>query len=992
MSARTEMSIRRGWAALLVGLLALSVLAGALAAPSDSDSVGSVPSVKSLAPHAPIRIDSNADFDAAHGVSGGAGTAGNPWVIENLDINGSGAGDCLYIGNTTENVVIRNCTLHHASGAWDWPVNMSNGINLFNVNNCIVHNNTLFSNAEGGVCYTTGQHSKIQNNTIYNNNWEGAWFDGIADTMVANNTIVSNYSWGTNIYMSDCWRIVYKNNILVRGGFFIMGDLNNWNTHDLDDTNKVNGKSVIYIKNQSNGAAPANAGQIILANCTNFVVNDQRLNASTAGILVGHSKVITIRNNVISNCSYGAFIEHSTFIDIDKNVLLTCTQGSYILYASMANFTNNRFEVDDVGILSFYSDTCIMHNNTMNYGGVQLNGFTLQHWNTHTIDVSNTVNGRPIRYYKNKNDLTVELNAAQVILANCNGVDLVGQNISGVKPGIEIAYTSNANIYGNTLSHCGLGVSCDNSTLNTIYHNNFISNSHNAWSNTPNTWDNGPSSGGNYWSNYVGVDANHDGFGDTNYSISNTSWQNVDRYPLMAQYTHPFNLSPPAIVLVSPLNGSALRPGRPIDVSILGANVSSVVLSVDGGAFSGFPAPYNVSTTSWTEGFHNVTVIANNTFSLSSKAKFTFVVDIVAPDIALRSPANNTDVRTGNLIDLDISDPHIALVNYSRAAGASAPRYNLSAPYDINTAGWPDGPVTVTARAGDSAGNSMVRTFSFEMDGTKPYVVEVAPENLETNVEPGVSVRIKFSEPMNASAVQGAISVWPVRTISVFSWNDDNTEVTFQFLSNLSFNTNYTIAVSLGAVDLVGNPLNASFSWKFLIWTDTDRDGLPNFRDPDDDNDGVTDAMDAFPLNPDESVDTDKDGIGDNADLDDDNDGIVDVDDDFPTDPYETKDTDGDGVGDNQDAFPQDASESVDSDGDGVGDNEDFLPQFNNNIFYLIVILVPCATAIIITYIVMRRRGGKGHREEPGKEEPPQSPEEDEAPVMDPMAPPAKEQ
>ena len=47
-------------------------------------------------------------------------------------------------------------------------------------------------------------------------------------------------------------------------------------------------------------------------------------------------------------------------------------------------------------------------------------------------------------------------------------------------------------------------------------------------------------------------------------------------------------------------------------------------------------------------------------------------------------------------------------------------------------------------------------------------------------------------------------------------------------------------------------------------------------EDTDDDNDGVADGSDAFPLNAAESFDTDLDGIGNNADLDDDGDGVPD--------------------------------------------------------------------------------------------------------------------
>ena len=54
--------------------------------------------------------------------------------------------------------------------------------------------------------------------------------------------------------------------------------------------------------------------------------------------------------------------------------------------------------------------------------------------------------------------------------------------------------------------------------------------------------------------------------------------------------------------------------------------------------------------------------------------------------------------------------------------------------------------------------------------------------------------------------------------------------------------------------------------------------------DGDDDNDGVSNANDAFPQDPDESVDTDGDGTGNNADTDDDNDGVSDMDDACPLD------------------------------------------------------------------------------------------------------------
>jgi len=122
-------------------------------------------------------------------------------------------------------------------------------------------------------------------------------------------------------------------------------------------------------------------------------------------------------------------------------------------------------------------------------------------------------------------------------------------------------------------------------------------------------------------------------------------------------------------------------------------------------------------------------------------------------------------------------------------------------------------------------------------------------------------------------------------------------------------------------------------------YNDTDSDGVKDNVDAfpldptetlDSDNDNVGDNADAFPLNPTETLDSDNDNVGDNADafpldptetLDSDNDNVGDNADAFPNDANETLDSDNDNVGDNADAFPNDANETLDTDGDGVGDN-----------------------------------------------------------------------
>lgn len=103
---------------------------------------------------------------------------------------------------------------------------------------------------------------------------------------------------------------------------------------------------------------------------------------------------------------------------------------------------------------------------------------------------------------------------------------------------------------------------------------------------------------------------------------------------------------------------------------------------------------------------------------------------------------------------------------------------------------------------------------------------------------------------------------------------------------------------------------------------DTDGDGQYDPFDEDDDNDGVRDLADAFPLDPSESLDTDGDGIGNNADTDDDGDGVSDSEDEFPIDENnQYADSDNDGILDNLDNCPGFANtDQRDNDNDGVGD------------------------------------------------------------------------
>jgi parallel beta-helix repeat protein len=96
--------------------------------------------------------------------------------------------------------------------------------------------------------------------------------------------------------------------------------------------------------------------------------------------------------------------------------------------------------------------------------------------------------------------------------------------------GIYLQSNSSLNlIIGNMISNnpTGIFIADINSKENKIYHNNFVNNANQRGGvGVGGTWDNGYPSGGNYWSDYVGVDlksgphqneTGSDGIGDTPY-------------------------------------------------------------------------------------------------------------------------------------------------------------------------------------------------------------------------------------------------------------------------------------------------------------------------------------------------------------------------------------------------------------------------------------------------------------------------------------------
>jgi len=122
-------------------------------------------------------------------------------------------------------------------------------------------------------------------------------------------------------------------------------------------------------------------------------------------------------------------------------------------------------------------------------------------------------------------------------------------------------------------------------------------------------------------------------------------------------------------------------------------------------------------------------------------------------------------------------------------------------------------------QAFDISGNeAATQTYSLEIidsfipDSISPEVLLATPT--EDDIPISTNISIVFSEAMNQTSVEGAISISPTISGIGYNWLNNQTLV-IEISANLSYNTTYSVTIDTGAKDLAGNTLESDYSWLF---------------------------------------------------------------------------------------------------------------------------------------------------------------------------------
>lgn len=232
---------------------------------------------------------------------------------------------------------------------------------------------------------------KIQGFTITNawNEDEVLWdISGIKifnSNITVNDNVIAYNRLGISV-MASSRNLTITNNTFIDDGIDMGNYLRAYSLNVKDflhniKNNTVNGKPLYYYKNMKNFEISKDAGQVILANCSNSTIKDLYLNNCDFSITLGFCDNCTIENTTVRDTDGEVILFKSEFNIIQNNRIINNLHGICLDYKSTNNIVRNNYvSANWVGlsILTASHDNILYKNEVVdNAYGIFLSGYKL---------------------------------------------------------------------------------------------------------------------------------------------------------------------------------------------------------------------------------------------------------------------------------------------------------------------------------------------------------------------------------------------------------------------------------------------------------------------------------------------------------------------------------------------------------------------------------------------------------------------------------------
>ena len=357
--------------------------------------------------------------EASYEWCNGSGTINDPYIIENVTINATGAINGILIENSNAYFMIRNCVVYNASSRGILVERVDNGIiynntssenfygifirraNFMNISNnyvidnshngieigsfcgsvivsdnviinnnqngivlrqsnlfCNITNNTVIGHTSSGIHIQGGSnYNNILFNTVKDNPGDGISLYHSNHNNVSVNKLYNNKRFGIVIREENGNNIISQNTMIGCGIGFSRGTITTITSNIIDNTNLVNGKKVFYYINEVSLTSNdfINPGQVILLNCINSLISN--LNVSNGGgISLYFCENNEVTGNIVDFNYRGISLDRSDSNTISGNIANYNEYGIYLYSSDNNPISGNTANNNENGIYLYSSD------------------------------------------------------------------------------------------------------------------------------------------------------------------------------------------------------------------------------------------------------------------------------------------------------------------------------------------------------------------------------------------------------------------------------------------------------------------------------------------------------------------------------------------------------------------------------------------------------------------------------------------------------------